>query len=119
MYKLLDLPLAFGPTTNPRATSRHARKTSPGVFFISLFLIATNLVLLFGYLSSVNKQTLRGSEMKQLQSRLSQLEDANNKLNIKISQTANLTSIQSDFLSASFVPAGKEQFLQVNQLTLK
>lgn len=80
-------------------------------------LVMVNCALFLSYLVSVNNYASSGYEMKQLQVKLAQLTDENNKLNVKASEVSSMITLQSDFLSANFVPAGTPTFLQDNQLT--
>lgn len=75
--------------------------------------------LLASYLVSVNSYAATGYQIRQMQKQLSDLTEANQKLNIKTAQVSSIVSVQAQALGADFVPAGTPQFLQVNQLSLR
>lgn len=83
-------------------------------FWLATGLIAANAVLLLSYIYGVNDFASKGYEIKALQTKLSQLNDDNKKINLKISEATSMVAIQSDFLNANFVPAGTAKFLVVN-----
>ena len=99
--------------------AKHKTPAKAGVWqkMAIVALVMVNCALFLSYLVSVNNYAASGYEMKQLQVKLSQLSEENNKLNVKASEVSSMITTQNDFLSANFVPAGTPTFLQDNQLT--
>ncbi len=95
-------------------TARPASKVSPVRFWLAAGLIAANSVLLLSYVYGVNDFTSTGFEIKTLQGKLGNMDEANKKLNLKISEASSMVSIQSDFLNANFVAAGMSKYLTVD-----
>ncbi len=85
-------------------------------FWLSLCLIAANLVLLISYIYGVNQFAGTGYQIGVLQKRLADLSDSNKKINMQVSEITSMVSIQNDFLSANFVSAGTPTFLQSTQV---
>lgn len=121
MLKALALErLFFRPSPSAALAARQKFKaagSSMALIAVSVVLIAANAALLVNYLASVNSQSLQGYEMKQAQNRLTELQDANRKLNLKVAELNSMVSIQNNFLSANYVTAGTGKFLQSTQYT--
>lgn len=121
MLKALALD-NFWPTFNSRKVSgiRVIKKTesrySVYKFWFSVSLIAINAVLLMSYIYGVNQFAGTGYQTGVLQKQLADLNDSNKKINMRISEVTSMVSIQNDFLSANFVPAGTPKFLQATQV---
>jgi hypothetical protein len=77
-------------------------------------LITANAVLLLSYVYGVNDFTSTGYEIKTLQAKLNNFDEANKKLNLKISEANSMVSIQTDFLNANFVAAGANKYLTID-----
>ena len=110
----------FAPASRRQAVlAKHNARPGAGLWqkIAVVALVMVNCALFLSYLVSVNNYASSGYEMKQLQVKLAQLTDENNKLNVKTSEVSSMITVQSDFLSANFVPAGTPTFLQDNQLT--
>jgi len=97
--------------------SSNSKQQSQPRFWLAAALIAANMVLLMSYIYGVNDFANKGYEVKALQTQLANLTDANNKINLTVSEASSMVSIQTDFLNANFVPAGTPTFLQPEQFT--
>lgn len=86
-------------------------------FWFSVSLIAVNALLLISYIYGVNQNANTGYQIGVLQKQLAGLNDSNKKINMQISEATSMVSIQNDFLSANFIPAGTPKFLRSTQLT--
>ncbi len=84
-------------------------------FWLSVGLISANVVLLMSYVYGVNDFASQGYQITQLQKRISVLTDSNRVATLKNSEAKSMVSIQTDVLSANFVPAGTPKFLVDNQ----
>jgi hypothetical protein len=121
MIKALALE-NFWATVFSKAKKQSFVKESHSVkYWLSVGLIAANVILLMSYIYGVNDYTNKGYEIKTLQKKLSALTEDNKKINLKVSQATSMVGIQSDFLNANFVAVGTPKFLSVNntQFTLK
>jgi hypothetical protein len=76
-------------------------------------LIAVNVFLLMSYIYGANQFTNTGYQISALQTQLGNLNDSNKAITLQVSEASSMVQIQSDFLSANFVPAGTPKFLQV------
>ncbi len=116
MIKTLALenfwPVSFAKTKKINVKRAEA---NPWRFWLALALIATNAAFLMSYIYGVNENASRGYEITQLQKQLADLNTQNKTITLKISEATSMVSIQSDFLSANFVPAGTPKFLQTGQ----
>jgi len=121
MIKALALDNIFAPVFSKAKKQSFAVPSRPVKFWLSVALIAANAVLLMNYIYGVNDYANKGYEIKSLQKQVSSLTDDNRKITLKVSQASSMVSIQSDFLSSNFVPAGTAKFLNPNsnQFTLK
>ena len=119
MFKALQLDNIFGLPYSRRAAILARQKAGAPAWqkWAAACLVAANLVMLASYLVSVNSYAASGYELKKMQSELSTLTEANQKLNVKVAQISSMVTVQSQVLGADFVPAGTPTFLQVNQLT--
>ncbi|MBI5530530.1 MAG: hypothetical protein HY918_03445 [Candidatus Doudnabacteria bacterium] len=120
MEKVLALDNIFAPVfarNKSLASKSKSREVSNLRFLLALSLLAINGMLLFSYIYGVNKYASAGYEIKQNQTKLSVLNEANKKLNVKIAEISSMVTIQNDFLSSNFVPAGTPKFIQTTQLT--
>lgn len=115
MVKEFALNNFWAPVFSKTKVSYTAKKTqSPAHFWLAVGLIAANTVLLMSYIYGVNDFASKGYEIKALQTKLNNLNEDNKKINLKISEATSMVAIQSDFLSANFVPAGTAKFLVVD-----
>lgn len=85
-------------------------------FWFSVLLIAVNAVLLMSYIYGVNQFANSGYRISVLQKQLSALSDSNKAITLQVSEASSMVQIQSDFLSANFIPAGTPKFLQVSRV---
>jgi cell division protein FtsL len=92
------------------STSRSTR------FWVAIILIAANVVVLTSYIYGVNEFASRGYQISSLENNLSDLTSQNKALNLQIAEATSMVSIQNDFLSANFVPAGTPKFITVSEL---
>ena len=76
------------------------------------------MVLLMSYIYGVNEYASKGYEIQSLQKSLNNLAADNRQINLKVAEAGSMVSIQSDFLSSNFVPAGTPKFLQQGVFTL-
>ena len=116
MFKSLTLPLFNPPQITPvYAKKRASREAVSGSYFwLGAALVVINAVMLVSYLSGVNSRSLQGYEIKQLQNKISQLDDQNKSLNLKVAEASSILSIQNDFLNSNFVSMGTPQFLELD-----
>ena len=87
-------------------------------FWLSVGLIAANTVLLMSYIYGVNESASKGYHIQSLQKTLAALNLDNKQVSLKVATASSMVTIQSDFLSANFVPAGTPKFLQVPQFSM-
>lgn len=112
----LNVTAADRPAVMPRRAAVSTRSAA-WLKIAGAALVVANIVLLLSYLTAVNNNATKGYEIKKLQTQATQFTDENQKLNVKMSEISSMLSVQTDYLSAHFVPAGTPQFLQLNQLT--
>jgi hypothetical protein len=95
----------------------NSKQQSQPRFWLAVGLIAINTFLLMSYIYGVNDYANKGYQIKALQTQLASLTDANNKINLTVSEASSMVSIQTDFLNANFVQAGTPIFIQPEQFT--
>ena len=78
-------------------------------------LIVANAALLMSYVYGVNEYASQGYQITSLKKQLSELTQSNNKITLQVSEASSMVTIQNDYLSANFVPAGTPKFLQESQ----
>lgn len=117
MLKSLTLNNLLAPVAPRKQSLVAARKITapvqPWQRVTAVVLAVFALLLLGSYLISVNSYAATGYQIKQMQSKLSDLNDENMKLSVKASQISSMVTVQSEVLGADFVAAGNPQFLQV------
>lgn len=121
MFKVLALDnfwsqFSSGKASGVRVIKKTESRYSVYKFWFSVSLVAVNAVLLMSYIYGVNQFAGAGYQIGVLQKQLSDLNDSNKKINMRISEVTSMVSIQNDFLSANFVPAGTPKFLQATQV---
>ncbi len=120
MLKTLTLSNFFSTADTLSQAAKKGRVKSqnhPLRLFAALFLLALNAYLLLGYFVEVNGNSSKGYEIKKMQQQITDLTDAQKKLNLKLAENTSMVSIQEGFLSANFVPAETPVFLESTRLT--
>ena len=121
MSKALALENVWAPIFSKTKKQSFVQSKNSLRFYFAVALVASNAVLLMSYIYGVNDYANKGYEIKAIQNQVNTLTEDNRKINLKVSQASSMVSIQSDFLSSNFVPAGSSKFLNTNnnQFTLK
>src|SRR5271166_3314605 len=90
----------FWPQIFFKSKGRVIKKEEVGNFrlILAIALIAANAVLLMSYIYGVNAFASQGYSINQLQQKISDLNDTNKALTLKMSQATSMVSIQNDFL---------------------
>lgn len=118
MLKALSLPGLF------LSLNSHSKKKNyihdihaaarPGLFWLGAVLTAANFCLLFSYLAGVNGRSQQGFEIKQIQTRVTQLNEQKAKLDFKITEASSILSGQSNFSGFHFVSMGTPRLLELD-----
>src|SRR5258708_7170309 len=117
LHNLFTMP--FSVRQKNRKIHTLTAPLSPWRARLSVCLIVMNFVLMVSYLAGVNSYTIKGYEIKKLQTKFQSLSDESKKLNLQYSQAASIATLQTDFANSNFVPVKDGKFLQVNQYTKK
>lgn len=114
MIKAATLSSIFAPA---RPYFGIAKKSAAGEAeaqpWLAYALIAVNAALLLSYLLGVNARASSGYEIKQLQSKIQQLNDQQKSLNLKLSEDTAISVLSQDFAQSGFVQAGAPKFVTV------
>lgn len=80
-------------------------------FFAALLIL--NVGLLLAYILGVNSNAAIGYEIKQMQKELVAITQENRKLNLQVSESSSIATIQGSLSQMDFVPAGTPQFIEI------
>lgn len=110
-----DLSLALSQPVPKKKT-----KTDPAsVLHMNLALLALIVAFGFMYLFQINSLGTRGYEIKQLEQKISVLQDANKELQVQSSSLSSITQIQKDAENLQMVPAGNVTYIKDGNFALK
>ena len=112
--KMRDLTLAF-----PSGFGRVKIKSEMSIHRLNLMMLAA--ILLFGlvYLFVVNSLGTKGYEIRNLESKVQQLEIDQKHLQIQASDMQSLNRIQIDAQKLNFVPTSNITYLKASDFALK
>ncbi len=80
-------------------------------FFVALLIL--NAGLLLNYILGVNSNAALGYEIKQMQKELVGITQESRKLNLQVSESSSIATIQGSLPQMDFVPAGTPQFIEI------
>jgi cell division protein FtsL len=125
MLKSLSLPNFLPFSSQAKPASRRTfvkvarfKPVSAFRFYAGIILTALSFAALLWYVAGVNGNASMGYEIKNLQSKISRLNDQNEQLNLKVSEASSMVAIQSDFLNSNFVAAGPATYLQLHPVAM-
>ena len=80
--------------------------------YLNIVIVVCIAVVGLFYLLEVNQATTKGYKMRDLEKKIQQVEDANNKLELEVTELQALNNIQERVKSLGMVPTDKVKYIK-------
>jgi cell division protein FtsL len=110
MLKAFTLPSSFVQSKNFSSIKIDSKISQAKI--LAGVLIVINAVLLISYIVGVNLRASTGFEIKSMQTKVNNLNQANKKLNLDIAEKSSVANLELELNNQGFVPVKTAIFLQ-------